>query len=437
VVQPFFFKRRFFPIWLAFSLAGFNDNMLRQSLIIAIGYGAVRTGFAAPDDAIPIVGALFAVASLSLTSIAGQVAEKFETSLLLRRIKLAELALLGVVAAGFASKSGLLLMAAFVAYSAQAAFFSPARTAALPKYLKPEELVRANAYCNAGMFVCVVFGLFLGGVLVNLPGGGLIVSGLLIVSALAAWLGVRAAPLSAGEAPDLRINWNPIRQSAAIIAFAFAEPGVWRPLVGVAMFFAFTTMTGILMPLLAIEELGANGATATTLMGLSAIGASCGAVIAASLTKRRTGLSLSCIGMAVASLASTSAFALTAAVHATGQSETVLALASHWPGRALLAAFFVSSACIGVYLAPLQAAAQRRAPAAKRARTLAAGNLMSAGAAMLGSLSILAITKSPLRPADGLLVLAALQATIAAYMLFRWFAMPRGLYDGMLAKAPA
>ncbi len=426
---PLFLKRRFFPVWLVFTLGSFNDHMLRQALIIAVGYGSVRTGFAQPDDAIPVIGALYAAAMLALSSIAGQVVEKHETQLLLRRIKLAEVALTVLIGAGFAMNSGPLLMGAFVAYSAQAAFFSPARTAALPKYLRAEELVRANGYCNAGMFAGVILGLSLGGVLVALPGGGLAVSAVLIAVALTSWMSVRAAPKARGDAPGLKINWNPLAQSIAIAAAAFRQPGVWRPLLGVALFYAFTTMTAILMPVYAIEELGANGAAATAIMGVSAVGAGIGAVLGAALTKRRTGLGVSCMAMAVASFATLAAYLLTDVTRATGATRTVQLLFSHSPGRALFAAFAVSAAGIGLYLAPLQAAAQRRAPAANRARSLAAGNLLSATAAMLASLSVFAVTKTRFAPADGLLAIAVLQALIAAYMLQRWIRIPKGLYD--------
>ena len=38
---PLFLSQRFLPMWTAFSLGVFADNMLRQALIIGIGFGAV------------------------------------------------------------------------------------------------------------------------------------------------------------------------------------------------------------------------------------------------------------------------------------------------------------------------------------------------------------------------------------------------------------
>lgn len=436
--QPLFFQRRFFPLWAAFSLSAFNDNVLRQALIIGIGYGAIPiAGFDDPKNSIPFVGGLFSAATLACTSIAGQIAEKYETAMLLRRLKLVEFILMALAAIGFMFDAGLFLAAIFVAMSAQLAFFSPVRISALPKYLRPDELIRGNAYCNAGMFIAVVAGLVLGGVLIATPKGWMIISAILLAAATASGLGVLAQPKAPPDAPHLKIDWNPFGQTIRIMGYAFAGPGVWRPLVGVAIFYVVSTITTILVPLYAIEELGANGAAATTVMGVFAVGAGFGAIVSANLSKRRSGLGFSTLGIGMAGLLTFGLYWLTDMVAATGASANIPELLSHTPGRLLLAGFFFSSAFTALYLVPLQAAAQRRAPAGTRARILAAGNLLNACCAMFGSLCVLVITATPMKPAAGLLVTSAIEFGLALYMVARWFALPQGCYDDALSEGAA
>ncbi|HXI86734.1 MAG TPA: MFS transporter [Parvularculaceae bacterium] len=431
---PLFFERRFLPLWAAFSLSAFNDNVLRQALIIGIGYGAIPiAGFNDPKNAIPFVGGLFSAATLACTSIAGQVAEKYETAMLIRRLKFAEFILMALAALGFLLDNGLFLATVFVAMSAQLAFFSPVRVAALPKYLYADELIRGNAYCNAGMFIAVVAGLVLGGILMPLPLGWVAISAILLSAAATSGLGVLAQPPAPPDAPQLKIDWNPFGQTIRIMAFAFAEPGVWRPLAGVAVFYVVSTLTTILVPLYAIEELGANGAAATTIMGIFAVGAGFGAIVSATLSKRRSGLGFSCLGIGAAGAMTFGLYWLTSTVAATGASATVGQLLGHAPGRLLLAGFFLSSAFTGLYLVPLQAAAQRRAPSATRARIMAAGNLLNALCSMFGSLCVLIITATPLRPATGFLIISVTEFGVALYMIARWFALPQGAYDDSLA----
>jgi|GEM_PF-5420907 len=104
------------------------------------------------------------------------------------------------------------------------------------------------------------------------------------------------------------------------------------------------------------------------------------------------------------------------------------------PGIAILCVCFaLSSAALGLYMVPLQAAAQRRAPPERRARILAAGNMLNALAAMAGSLSVLFVTNTGLSPNNALLFVAALQAAIALYMGWRWRRVPQGLHDDKAA----
>ena len=58
----------------------------------------------------------------------------------------------------------------------------------------------------------------------------------------------------------------------------------------------------------------------------------------------------------------------------------------------LLIAFFASAVFAGLYIVPLQAMAQRRAPIERRARLLAAGTLLNALGASIGQLGLLALS---------------------------------------------
>lgn len=436
---PLFFQTRFWPMWTALSLGAFADNMLRQALIIGVAFGAVKaSGFADPDDAIPIIGSFFAVAMLVFSTISGQIAEKYETAMLFRRIKLVEVVLMAIAAVGFFLNSGWLLIATLFAMGAQSAFFSPVRLGAMPKYLKADELVRGNGLCNAGLYVSILVGLFLGGLLIAGPNGGAKVAGGLFAASFLGWLAVLKAPRAAPGAPDLKLDWNPFVQALRIFRFAFRAPGVGRPLLGPAFFFYVSTLVTVLTPLYVKSSLNADEAVATTIMGVFAIGAGAGAMAAAALSKKRSGLGFSALGVAGASAMAVLIFILTDIVAASaGEAAPIEILTGAPAGLALAASFSLSAAFMGLFIAPLQAAVQRRAPAAERARILAAGNMANAAAAILGSLSVLVVTRTDLDPRAAFLAVAALQAGVALFMIVRRARTPEGLYDeALLAQDP-
>lgn len=431
---PLFFQRRFLPMWTALSLGAFADNMLRQALLVGIPFGVINlSGFGDPKHALPILGSLFAVAMLVFSSLAGQFAEKYETGIMFRRTKLAEVVLMTIAALGFAVNSGLLLIVTLFAMGAQSAFFSPVRMGAMPKYLRTDELIRGNGFCNAGLYSSILIGLFLGGLLVEAPGGRMIVAAFLFCAALFGWLAILAAPGAPADAPNLKIDWNPFAQSISILGFAFTAPGVGRPVLGGAFFYFVSTLVTVLVPHYARVSLGADGVTATAIMGVFAVGAGVGAITAAMLSKHRTGLGFSTLGIALAAVAAIAVYGVTGFFPpADGSPRSVEVLFGDARGVALIAAFFFSSVSMGLFVVPLQAATQRRAPAEQRSRIMAASNMVNALAAMLGSLSVFIVTLEIVDARQAFLLVAALQVLVALYMARRRNLVPRGLHDQAL-----
>ncbi len=431
--RPLFFQQRFLPMWTALSLGAFADNMLRQALMVGLAFGAIgMSGVENPDSAIPVIGGLFAVAMLVFSPVAGQIAEKYETAMLFRRIKFVEILLMAVAAVGFATKSGWILTAAMFGMGAQSAFFSPVRMSSMPKYLKPDELVRGNALCSAGLFTSVLIGMFLGGLLIAGARGGLYVAAILFAAAFFGWLSILKAPRAAATEPGLRLDWNILLQSFRIIGFAFKSPGVARPTLGTAFFWFVSTLVTVNVTFYARSSLGGDEALTTTIMGLFAIGASLGAMTASALSKRRSGLGFSTLGIALSAVMTVAVYALTDAAKSDAPGASVALLFNSPAGVALALAFFLSAAFMGLYVVPLQAATQRRAPSPLSARIMAASNMLNAAAAFAGSLSVLIVTQTALDPHTAFLLVAALQASVALYMWRRRRRVPAGLHDESL-----
>ncbi len=434
---PMFLQERFLPIWVAFSLGAFADNMLRQALIIGLSFGAIAApGFLAGDDAVPIIGSFFAIAMIVFSALAGQLADKNETGFMFRRTKLVELFIMLIAGIGFFANSGLLLVIALFAMGAQSAFFSPVRTGAMPKYYAADELIRANALFNAGLYVSILMGLFLGGLLIAQEGGAKTVSFILIAAATAGFLSILKAPQAEPNDPELKVDWNIPKQTVRILAFAFKAPGVGRPMLGLGLFFYISTFVTVLAPFYARDSLDAGEGVATAIMGLFAIGAGIGAIAASTLSKGRSGLGFSTAGVAGAGLMTVLIFLLTPFAHGAGVNNAS-ALLSTPLGLALALGFTLNSALMGVFIAPLQAAVQRRAPSEMRSRIIAANNITNAIAATAGSLSVLVVTRTSLSANDAFLLLAATQIGAALYMWRRRSIAPDGLYDEALKENAA
>ena len=422
-------------MWVALSLGTFADNTLRQALLIGIPANLISVPFFDdPDNAIPYIGALLPLAILLFSSISGQLADKYETSMMFRRTKFTEIILMSVAALAFATGNGMLAVVMLFAMGAQSAFFSPVRVSAMPKYLETDELLRGNGLCNAGLFTFILLGYTAGGLLIIQQNGGLFVGIALVGAATVGWFAALKAPFAAANSPSLKLSFNGPAQTVAMFRLVFQSRGVASPLIGVGVFFFLSTAVTVAVPLYGRDSLHADPLVWTALNGLFAIGAMIGAVAAASLSKGRSGLGYSAGAIIAAGLTSLAVVALTPfAAGTTDAPLTVSALFSTAPGAALVFFFIATSAFSGVYIAPLQAAMQRRAPAPVRARILAAGIFTNAAFAIPGSLSILGITSSNLDPVIAFVGVAIAMFAIGAIMIFRWRRLPAGLYDETLS----
>ncbi|MCI5045642.1 MAG: MFS transporter [Aquisalinus sp.] len=432
----FFFQRRFLPMWSAFVLGVFTDNMLKQALLIGLTYKVITLpGISDPAVILPFAGALFALAVFMFSPLSGQVADKFETSFMFRRTKFIEFILMLMAAVGFLINNGPLLILTLFFMGIQSAFFSPVRIGAMPKYLTPGELVRGNGICYGGLFVANLTGYAVGGGLIEAAFGPMLISIILVLMAAAGWGAVMFAPKAAADSPDLKINWNWFSQVGSMIRMVRDEPPIIRPLLGGGIFWFIAAAITVAFPIITSEVLQAKGTVATVMMGIFAVGGLIGAAITTLVPKHKSGLSLSVAAFVFAILINVALFAVSEMMSAPRDGE-LMGVAEFFaePGGVLLAVLFIfASAAMGIFLVPLQAAVQRRVRETNRARIMAASNMLNAFGAVLGSMFVLLIAITPMRPHDLLLVIGALELLVVIYMFRRQKAVPEGTYDEMLA----
>ena len=209
-----------------------------------------------------------------------------------------------------------------------------------------------------------------------------------------------------------------------------------RPILGVALYWTIGALVSVSMPLFVRDTLGADETIVTTLMGLFAIGAAIGAIIASSLSKGRSGLGFSVAGIAIAAVMTFTVFGLSLGYPkaANGDLITASVFFTGWRPYAISVAFLISSIAMSVFAVPMQAAVQRRAPAERRARVLAGNNMINAIGAWIGALLVFSITRTSIDPVYVFLALGIALSVLAIYMYRRKYTVPEGLYDEMLQK---
>src|SRR4051794_2394703 len=205
--------RRLGPLCLTQACGALNDNLVKNALIVLAMF---RTGEGGAG-LVALAGALFIAPYALLSATAGQLADRFEKSRLIRWVKALEVALMTISAAGFLLGSTPLLLAVLFGLGVQAALFGPLKYGILPDHLSATEIIAGNGVIEASTFIAILVGTVGGGALVLLDGGPSIVAGAGLAISLIGLAAAFAIPPAPAADPALRIGWNLLAETRAIV----------------------------------------------------------------------------------------------------------------------------------------------------------------------------------------------------------------------------
>ena len=227
--------RRFLPFFITQSLGAFNDNIFKQSLILAILYKLTIDG----DRSIwvNLCALLFILPFFLFSALAGQFGEKFAKDALIRLIKLGEIVIMAVGAVGFLFDHLSLMLVALFAMGTHSALFGPVKYSILPQALREDELVGGNGLVEMGTFLAILAGTIGAGIMMSSAHYAPVVSAAIVGIAVLGYLASRGIPRAAAASPQMRLNWNIFSQSWATLKLGLGQtPAVSRSIVGNSWF---------------------------------------------------------------------------------------------------------------------------------------------------------------------------------------------------------
>src|SRR5688572_22051705 len=124
-------ERRFGPFFAVQFLGALNDNIFKQALVVMLAYQTTRFTTMSSDALQNLAQALFILPFLLFSAIAGQIADKYEKSRLIRITVAFKLLIMMVGAIGLVTRNLTLRLAALFFDGVQAALFGPVKYAIL------------------------------------------------------------------------------------------------------------------------------------------------------------------------------------------------------------------------------------------------------------------------------------------------------------------
>jgi 1-acyl-sn-glycerol-3-phosphate acyltransferase len=370
-------KRRFAPFFWTQALGAFNDNAFRNALLVLVAF---QMGL--DDHTVSLytnlAPALFIIPFFLFSATAGQLAEKYEKSQIIRYVKLFEIGAMVLAAIGFYTHHTSLLLIVLFLMGMHSTAFGPIKYAILPQALRPPELVGGNGLIETGTQLAILIGMIAGSALMKIAGIGTLLAGALTITvAVTGYLASRAIPAAPATAPELKFNWNPFSETARVLGIVRQDRAVFNAVLGISWFWFFGTVLVAQLPNYTKLNLGGDSSLYILVLTLFSIGTGIGSLLCERMSGRRVEVGLVPLGaFGLTAFGIDLFFARSGAAPTHGQNWLAfLQAAGSW--RVALDLTLIGMFA-GFYVVPLFAFIQSRTPREQLSRVIAGNNIVNA-----------------------------------------------------------
>ncbi len=404
-------ERRFLPLFVTQFLGAFNDNLFKTAMVLFATYQifndpAVEANFNALATGLAILPFFL------LSALSGQLADTFDKAAIIRLVKTAEIGImifgaagLLVAKAGYSTTGIVMMLGAVLLLGAHSTFFGPIKYAILPQHLEDHEVLGGTGMVEAATYLSILLGTVVAG-WISVEGAAAMV----IVIALIGWFSGRQVPAAPRVGPKLKINYNPFTASWRLIAATMHIRRLFLAILAISFFWTIGSVLIVIFPPLVKNVLTADERTASLTIAIFSVGVAIGSVVINTILKGKISAKyspISVIAMAVfVVLFSFETRFWTPAPDAGlyGIAEFV----SHPQGWLVLVTLLAIAITGGMFVVPLYAFLTTTVTKDQTARTVAANNVVNAGAMTIGAVAVIVITSFGVGPADMLLLVAAM-----------------------------
>ncbi|MEX5440570.1 MFS transporter [Acinetobacter indicus] len=415
--------RRFLPMFCTQFLGALNDNVFKQALLLVITYGWISQQSGSISTLNNLAALLFILPYFIFSATAGQIADKYERSQLVRYLKLLEIAVMLLATVGFLIGNLWLLMFALFLMGTQSTFFGPIKYAILPEILKPNELMSGNALFQSGTSIAILVGMILGGAVISISAGNLLWISLTVLAiAVVGYLASRFILKQPIAAPQLQVDWNFFRTSIQTLKYAKNLPLIFLILLGNSWywFYGATYLTQI--PQLTQQNLHASENVVSLLLTFFSVGIGVGSLLCRKIGGTEVNIKMvpiGAVGLTVFAfyLAAALAFVPPQTGELLGLSEV---FQQGWSYYHVMLAVTLLGISGGFYIVPLYAMMQAYSPRSHRARVVAANNILNAifmVSSAIFSIIILSVLQIDLKIL--FCITAVLSAIFTIWLLFK------------------
>ncbi len=330
------------------------------------------------DLFINLAAGLFILPFFLFSAHAGAVADSMDKATLIRRLKMVELVIMMCAAVAIMTQSVLLMLALLFMTGTQSAYFGPVKYALLPQALKPDELVKGNAWVEMGTFLSILIGTLSAGLLLAVPNGVFFASCIVIALSVLGLISSLRIPSMASKQPRT-VSFDPISGLKKTLRISTKQRGIWMAILAISWFWFIGATYLTQFPNFAREHLHADSTVVSLLLALFSIGVASGSWLCEKLSFNQVELGVLPFGILGLTLFTGDLLWAVPSIESFPAQfynvQEFLAQSMHH--RVMIDLFFVGVSG-GVFIVPLYAFIQSRSAEGECAQSIAANNIMNA-----------------------------------------------------------
>ena len=373
-----FRSRRFVPLFVTQFCGAFNDNLLKNALIILITYTlATESGYSS-QFLVLLANAIFILPFAVFAGIAGQIADKFERTHIIRIVKIVEVFICMIAIKGFWGKNLMELYTALALMGVHSTFFGPIKYSILPDHLSKNELLSANGYIEAGTFLSILFGT-IGGGFYN-SGASFVLLAMLVV-AIIGLIASMYIPLAKNSTPSIDLNPNFLGESINIMRHAYSKKIAFLAILGISWFWFIGAAFLAQIPSLTRDTFGADETVANLFLATFSVGVGIGSLWCSKLFENEITTKyvyMAAMGLSIFGIDLFFASRISAVSTEPEQLKSIFVFLSKRHNWRIVVDLFCLAAISGLYVVPLYAVLQAFTASHYRSRIIAANNIYNA-----------------------------------------------------------
>ena len=416
-------QQRFQPFFFTQFLGAFNDNVFKTALITLVAFHTASLTSIDGGKLATLLPGLFILPFFLFSATAGQIADKYEKSQIIRLVKVFEIAIMLFASAGFFLHNIWLLATALFMMGMHSTLFGPVKYAYLPQHLKADELVGGNGMLETGSFIAILLGQVLGAWLGMQQHYETLTSLAVLGLATLGYWASRGVPNSPAGAPTLQVNWNPITETYRNLKKIWGQQSLWLAIIGISWFWFYGATFLAQFPSFAKNVLHGDESVFILLLSVFSVGIGIGSLLCEKLSEHKVELGLVLFGAIGLTLFGIDLYASAANIHAAPRasilSQNYAVFLSNFTAWRLLTDITLIGIFGGLYIVPLYAFLQANAQPGFQSRVIAANNIMNALFMVVSAGFSLWIFSLGFNIPQLFLITALLSALVTVYLCIR------------------